>query len=1392
MARLALNSTKTQLAIGKAGAVTALVNWLTTDNPGPGMMELAARSLADIGDENHVTSQKIVDAGAIGPLVKMLESGKGNDAQKSAAGCLATLTQASYLEDRESIAAREATHLREVSAQENEQKAAHDASVLRAIEKAGRAKMDPLGMPLADPGTHPADPGMNLADPVDCASAPAPEPAMTSVQRWNLSTAAAIADACGIPPLVELLKSERVGPHENASRAIWQLAHTSENQMAIAEAGGIPPLVHLLAEGSEATKRHAAAAIEGLSKDCPENQLSLAKAKAIAPLVQLLGSDSMETQGHATGALLFLATHPECRNAVVRRLVQVLDLRNANAQMRAAGALAVLSARNVTYRNAIAEAGAVPPLVRQLGDGLRVENDTPQERAACVLADLARASECKDEIVQSGGVEPLVRMLGSTSDNAQTAACIAVSHLACTGENKLQIVNSGGIVRLVTVLADDNKDAKRHATAALCQLANSIENKMEIVQAGGIPLLVQVMIDDPLAQEAAAATLSELARSQFPQKQAIVDAGGLATITSALKDGTPNAQKHSASALWGLATVPEFRRPIVDHGAVPALVALLRTLGDAQGYATATLNNVAEIGDGKKAIFMALGVEPLLEIARGADRAWLRNQAVEVLTLLNIKDPLANTSFQPDNLSPRTPRTGAMSARGGSGATGATGSTDDPVTGRRGGGEGDPAANEPYTPPADPATMMMRMATKKVLEVAGGKALQLRLGFDLSSDKAGELPPKKAFHVLEERMTDDGKTRMAVAAEGGLVPLGWITGAAADGKRNTKEVGMAVMQVIAAKPLAARESFELTSPKVKELGCGVYIHVTEHQLTHEGAHRIAYAFEGKDQVKGWVTAIGKDGALNLTLGVVEARRTSSFGDTGAPSSSPNKESRNKEDDDKEDEGTSFAKGAAESTGRGRKTSITIADPDGPSDWPSDAPWSTTATTPEPIGLSQPAAVETPLLSSRKKPMTAVPDLSILSKGADASTEGALTSRKSRDTNGEGGGTSSSADAPMTSRKSKDSAVSLLAVEKMPPPSTTDSPMTARKKTTAPAGKPASPKKPSSPRPPSPRMSSPRASSSKAPVPPVAPPSSNMEVAASGALTARKSATTPRASSTPRAPSAKAAAMAPAPAQSNGNGPVTGLVAGGKLKMRAGCELESAEAGTLPAGTKVQIVERGVLADGTQRARIALEADATPLGWVRESHLTLQASPLPAAPDAGPSAAAQQPVSAPAVATSSFAASGGKVPGIMAVGLGVPSSGIGGGAFPLLPPSSGSGALTARSTAKAAATATAARATLGAETVAAAAAAARQVVASQAAEIRASAPAPAAASEMAVAKVRGTRPSSPRGAPNTPGRAAPSTPGRGTPSSSGRKIGEAKLTATQRALAATYKTATSAD
>ena len=64
------------------------------------------------------------------------------------------------------------------------------------------------------------------------------------------------------------------------------------------------------------------------------------------------------------GALLYIASHEASRNAVVKRLVAVLDARNAAAQMKAAEALAVLAARSDENRKAITAANAIEPLVK--------------------------------------------------------------------------------------------------------------------------------------------------------------------------------------------------------------------------------------------------------------------------------------------------------------------------------------------------------------------------------------------------------------------------------------------------------------------------------------------------------------------------------------------------------------------------------------------------------------------------------------------------------------------------------------------------------------------------------------------------------------------------------------------------------------------------------------------------------------------------------------------------------------------------------------------------------------------------------------------------------------------------------------------------------------------
>ena len=53
----------------------------------------------------------------------------------------------------------------------------------------------------------------------------------------------------------------------------------------------------------------------------------------------------------------------------------------------------------------------------------------------------------------------------------------------------------------------------------------------------------------------------------------------------------------------------------------------------------------------------------------------------------------------------------------------------------------------------------------------------------------------------------------------------------------------------------------------------------------------------------------------------------------------------------------------------------------------------------------------------------------------------------------------------------------------------------------------------------------------------------------------------------------------------------------KLKLRETCELDSAEAGELPASAIVSVLEQATMPDGTRRARVAKYGSSEPLGWI---------------------------------------------------------------------------------------------------------------------------------------------------------------------------------------------------
>ena len=82
-------------------------------------------------------------------------------------------------------------------------------------------------------------------------------------------------------------------------------------------------------------------------------------------------------------------------------------------------------------------------------------------------------------------------------------------------------------------------------------------------------------------------------------------------------------------------------------------------------------------------------------------------------------------------------------------------------------------------------------------EVVATKPPLVRAGFELNSDKVGELPIGAHVQVLESRKLPDGARRVCIALSSDAGPYGWLTGVTKDGLEN---LHVAVHEVVAPPP----------------------------------------------------------------------------------------------------------------------------------------------------------------------------------------------------------------------------------------------------------------------------------------------------------------------------------------------------------------------------------------------------------------------------------------------------------------------------------------------------------------------------------------------------------------------------------------------------------------
>ena len=192
--------------------------------------------------------------------------------------------------------------------------------------------------------------------------------ALWSMAADNGDNQAAIAEAGAIPSLIALVRGRIRRVHTDAAGALWSLGALPSNQQLIAAKGGIPPLVQLLIQGESSAQESAAGALHSLASHVANRGL-ITEAGGVPALVQLFEKGTATAKAQAAGALsAMVVQNGDIQSAVAKALVRTLS--SDDPSMRSAQEHATHLIRHLTTdpesRSALARAGAVPHLVRQL------------------------------------------------------------------------------------------------------------------------------------------------------------------------------------------------------------------------------------------------------------------------------------------------------------------------------------------------------------------------------------------------------------------------------------------------------------------------------------------------------------------------------------------------------------------------------------------------------------------------------------------------------------------------------------------------------------------------------------------------------------------------------------------------------------------------------------------------------------------------------------------------------------------------------------------------------------------------------------------------------------------------------------------------------------------
>jgi len=339
--------------------------------------------------------------------------------------------------------------------------------------------------------------------------------------------------------LSTLAYSENIDLKRSAALAF---AEITEKDVREVNRDTLEPIMYLLQTNDSEVQRAAAAALGNLAVTVP-NKLLIVQLGGLDPLIQLMKSSNVEVQCNAVGCITNLATHNDNKGKIARsgalvELVKLAKSKDIRVQRNATGALL-----NMTHtednRHQLVNAGAIPLLVSLLNSN---DKDV-QYYCITAISNIAVDADNRVKLAnESRLIQYLIHLMSSSDPKIQCQAALALRNLASDEKFQLEIVECGGLPPLLELLKSNTKQIVLAAVACIRNISIHSVNEKPIVEAGFLKLLIELISSnkDEEIQCHALSTIRNLAASDY-NKKLIVKEGAAETIINLLIESNNNS-----------------------------------------------------------------------------------------------------------------------------------------------------------------------------------------------------------------------------------------------------------------------------------------------------------------------------------------------------------------------------------------------------------------------------------------------------------------------------------------------------------------------------------------------------------------------------------------------------------------------------------------------------------------------------------------------------------------------------------------------------------------------------------------------------------------------------------------------------------------------------------